>query len=57
MNVADLMNVPVSEVKDRMTWIETHFPTIYTSAPSEFLKVLVDSMYVKTPNLEIMLHK
>ena len=53
MNVADLMNVPVSEVKDRMTWFEAHFPTIYMSAPSEFLKVLVDSMYVKTPNLEI----
>ena len=46
MNVADLMNVPVSEVKDRMTWIETHFSTIYLSAPSEFVKVLVDSMYV-----------
>ena len=46
MNVADLMNVPVSEVKDRMIWIETHFSTIYLSAPSEFVKVLVDSMYV-----------
>ena len=43
MNVADLMNVPVSEVKDRMTWLETHIPRVYLSAPSECLKGLVDS--------------
>lgn len=47
MNVADLMNVPVTEVTDRMTWFEKCFPNIYLSTPSECLKVLVDSMCVR----------
>ena len=42
--MADLMNVPVSEVEDRMTWLEIHIPSIYLSTPSESLKALVDSM-------------
>lgn len=46
MNVADLLNVPVSEVDDRTTWLEKKFPAIYTSTPSEYLKTFVDSVYV-----------
>lgn len=46
LNVADLLNVPVSEVDDRITWLEKHFHSIYTSTPSEFLKTFVDSVYV-----------
>ena len=44
MNVADLLNVPVSEVNERTTWLEKTFPAIYTSLPSEYLKTFVDSM-------------
>ncbi|WAR20638.1 TPC1-like protein [Mya arenaria] len=38
MNVADLLNVPVSEVEDRIIWLEKVVPQLYNSRPSEYLK-------------------
>lgn len=45
MNVADLLNVPISECSDRTTWLESKFPKIYDSTASEWLKALVCSVY------------
>ncbi|XP_045185027.2 uncharacterized protein LOC123543029 [Mercenaria mercenaria] len=47
MNVADLLNVPVSEVADRTTYLEKWFPKIYNSTPAEYLKTFVDSVFFK----------
>jgi hypothetical protein len=46
MNVADLLNVPVSEVEDRITILEKWFPNMYNSIPAEYVKTFVDSVYV-----------
>ncbi|XP_052766149.1 uncharacterized protein LOC128207337 [Mya arenaria] len=47
MNVADLLNVPVSEVEDRITWLEKVVPQLYNSRPSEYLRSFVDSVFFK----------
>ncbi|XP_060568420.1 uncharacterized protein LOC132727023 [Ruditapes philippinarum] len=47
MNVADLLNVPVSEVEDRITILEKWFPNMYNSIPAEYVKTFVDSVFFK----------
>ncbi|KAL4238205.1 Two pore calcium channel protein 1-like [Mactra antiquata] len=44
MNVADLLNVPVSEVEDRITVFEKVVPTLYNSVAAEYVKTFVDSI-------------
>ncbi|KAH3844389.1 uncharacterized protein LOC127873579 [Dreissena polymorpha] len=47
MNVADLLNVQISEVSDRITWLEKTFPRLYLSVPSEFIRTIVDTVFFK----------
>ena len=46
LSVADLLNVSISEVGQRKTWLEAHCATFYTSRFSTLLKTAVDSMSV-----------
>ncbi|XP_014791412.1 two pore channel protein 2 [Octopus bimaculoides] len=41
LKVADLLQLPLTEVKDRMSFMETHCPTIYNSYISKVIKVAV----------------
>lgn len=45
MHVADLLNVPISEVNDRITWLEMTFPSVYLSFASKRIKTVVQTMY------------
>ncbi|CAH1791470.1 unnamed protein product [Owenia fusiformis] len=38
LNLVDLLNVELTEVRDRMTLMETHCAPCYMSTPSEFIK-------------------
>ena len=44
LSVADLLNVSVSEVGQRKTWMEIHCPGAYNSRYSKLVKAAVDSM-------------
>ncbi|CAG5119818.1 unnamed protein product [Candidula unifasciata] len=39
LNVSDLLNVPLTEVKDRKTFLEKHIPRIYNHRISEYIKI------------------
>ncbi|CAI9720629.1 pore calcium channel 1-like [Octopus vulgaris] len=41
LKVADLLQLPLTEVKDRMSFMETHCPTMYNSYISNVIKVAV----------------
>ncbi|KAH3844387.1 hypothetical protein DPMN_086645 [Dreissena polymorpha] len=48
MHVADLLNVPISQVNDRITWLEKTFPSVYLSFPSQRIKEVVQTIYFKS---------
>ena len=41
MTLADLLNVPISEVKDRVLFLEKYCTACFVSYPSELLKMVV----------------
>lgn len=41
MNLSDLLQVELTEVKDRQTSLEKLIPHIYNSPASEFIKLIV----------------
>ncbi|KAL3873906.1 hypothetical protein ACJMK2_036984 [Sinanodonta woodiana] len=57
MNVANLLNVPLKQVEERMIWMERKFPTMYYSSPIEILQNMIKSRYLEyTLNLIIVTH-
>ncbi|XP_076441597.1 uncharacterized protein LOC143280798 [Babylonia areolata] len=47
MNLADLLHVELSEVKDRQTFLERRFPNVYNSASSYYIKQIVRHRYFR----------
>ncbi|XP_045157394.2 uncharacterized protein LOC123523795 [Mercenaria mercenaria] len=45
LNIADLLNVPISVVSERKNFMELHFKKIYKSKLSKNLRKMVDSIY------------
>ncbi|KAH3859383.1 two pore channel protein 1-like [Dreissena polymorpha] len=45
LNIADLLNVPISVVSERKTFLEIHFPRFYLSPASRLIRRLVSSLY------------
>lgn len=44
LNIADLLNVPISVVSERKNVIETYCKTVYMSKLSKSMRHVVDSM-------------
>ncbi|XP_046384151.1 two pore calcium channel protein 1-like [Ischnura elegans] len=47
MQLADLLNVEISEVKDRVTYLQMFFPKLYNSNPSRFIQSFVKAKYFR----------
>ena len=41
MNLSDLLHVELTEVKDRLTFLEKLMPRVYNSPVSNFVKLIV----------------
>lgn len=54
LKLADLLNVEVSEVVDRTTFMGHYFPKIYFSTPSKILRTIVKHKYT---SFNILLHR
>jgi len=44
LNIADLLNVPISQVSDRKTFLEMYFTNMYNSKLSKLLRRVVESV-------------
>ncbi|KAL4237460.1 Two pore calcium channel protein [Mactra antiquata] len=45
LNIADLLNVPISVVSERKTFAEIHCKSLYMSRVSKFIRRIVDTVY------------